>query len=57
MSGILLEFLVSGAGSGANFLRQRPVEFPEVACSPGDHGRFSKSLSLISGNCAGSVLN
>ena len=57
MSGILLEFLVSRAGGDPDFLGQRPVELPEVACSSGGHGCFSKSLSLISGNCAGWVLN
>ena len=57
MSRILLEFLVSRAGGDPSFLRQRPVKLPEVACSSGGHGCFSKSLSLISGNCAGWVLN
>ena len=56
MRRILLEFLISCARGGPNFLRQRPVKFPEIACSSGSHEAFSKSLSLISGNCSGLVL-
>src|SRR5256884_9880068 len=41
----LLEFPVSCARGGPNFLRQRPVKFPEVAYSAGSHGAFSKSLT------------
>ena len=57
MRWVLLEFIVSRARGGANFLRQRPIKFPEVACSSGGHGCLSKSLSLIFGKDAGWVLN
>ena len=57
MCRVLDELLISSAGGGFNFRRQRPVGVPKLRCPKRFHGRLSKSASRSSEKVAGLLLN